>query len=157
MEEIAEKIPMGFNSKESFTKVDENSNVADRVRVEMMELKPVEINKATEEGTGGEGQTPFSEMVELYNFVYILHGKRLVKRRAPVDEIFPLKQTLRNKIQEVVIGALTVSPLPKRRLRFLPLPILLVGSLGCHFRPVCHEPLYSHALEGCREGVERFG
>jgi hypothetical protein len=64
MEEIAEKIPMGFNSKESFTKVDENSNVADRVRVEMMELKAVEINKATEEGIGGEGQTPFSEMVE---------------------------------------------------------------------------------------------
>jgi hypothetical protein len=63
-EEIAEKIPMGFNSKESFTKVDENSNVANRVRVEMMELKPVEIKKATEEGTSGEGQTPFSEMVE---------------------------------------------------------------------------------------------
>jgi hypothetical protein len=63
-EEIAEKIPMGFNSKESFTKVDENSNVVDQVRVEMMELKPVEIKKATEEGTGGESQTPFSEMVE---------------------------------------------------------------------------------------------
>jgi hypothetical protein len=63
-EEMAEKIPMGFNSKESFTKVDENSNVADRVRIDMMELKPVEIKKATEEGTGGEGQTPFSEMVE---------------------------------------------------------------------------------------------
>jgi hypothetical protein len=28
-EERAEKIPMGFNSKESFTKVDENSNAAD--------------------------------------------------------------------------------------------------------------------------------
>jgi hypothetical protein len=28
-EKIAEKIPMGFNSKESFAKVDENSNVAD--------------------------------------------------------------------------------------------------------------------------------
>jgi hypothetical protein len=64
MEEIAEKIPMGFNSNESFIKVDENSNVVDRVRVEMTELKPIEIKKATEEGTGGEGQTPFSEMVE---------------------------------------------------------------------------------------------
>jgi hypothetical protein len=155
-EEIVEKIPMGFNSKESFTKVDENSNVADRVRVEMMELKPVEIKNATE-GIGGEGQTPFSKMVELDNFVYILHGKRLVKRRVPVDEIFPLKQTLRNKIQAVIIGALTVSPLPRRRLRFLPLPILLVGSLGCHFRSFCHEPLYKHALWGCREGVERLG
>jgi hypothetical protein len=28
-EEVAEKIPMGFNSKESFTKVNEDSNVAD--------------------------------------------------------------------------------------------------------------------------------
>jgi hypothetical protein len=63
-EEIAEKIPMGFNSKEHFTKVDENSNVADRVRVEMMELKLVEIKKATEERTSGKGQTPFREMVE---------------------------------------------------------------------------------------------
>jgi hypothetical protein len=64
MEEIAEKIPMGFNSKESFTKVDKNSNVANQVRVEMMELKPVEIKKATKEGTSGEDQDPFSEMVE---------------------------------------------------------------------------------------------
>jgi hypothetical protein len=55
---------MGFISKESFTKMDENSNVADRVRVEMMELKPIEVKKATEEGTGGESQTPFGEMVE---------------------------------------------------------------------------------------------
>jgi hypothetical protein len=58
-EKIAEKIPMGFNSKESFTKVDEDSNVADRVQVEMMELKPVEIKKATEEGVGGESQALF--------------------------------------------------------------------------------------------------
>jgi hypothetical protein len=59
VEEIAEKIPMGFNSKESFTKVDKDSNVADRVWVEMMELKPVEIKKATKEGAGGESQAPF--------------------------------------------------------------------------------------------------
>jgi hypothetical protein len=123
----------------------------------MMELKPVEIKKATEEGTGGEGQTPLSKIVEWDDFVYILHGKRLAKKRAPVDEIFLLKQSLRNKIQEVVIGALTISPLPGRWLRFLPLPILLVGSLGRHFRSICHEPLYSHVLGGCREGVERFG
>jgi hypothetical protein len=51
---IAEKIPMGFNFEESFTKMDENSNVADRIRVKMMELKPIEVKKATEEETGGE-------------------------------------------------------------------------------------------------------
>jgi hypothetical protein len=63
-EEIAKKIPMGFNSKESFTKVDEDCNVADQVWVKIMELKPVEIKKATEEGAGGESQTPFREIVE---------------------------------------------------------------------------------------------
>jgi hypothetical protein len=63
-EEIAEKIPMGFNSKESFTKMDENSNVADRVGVEVMELKPVEIKKAMKERASGKSQTPFKEMVE---------------------------------------------------------------------------------------------
>jgi hypothetical protein len=30
----------------------------------MMELKPIEIKKSMEEGTGGEGQTPFCKMVE---------------------------------------------------------------------------------------------
>jgi hypothetical protein len=53
-EKIVEKIPMGFNSEESFTKMDENSNAADRIRVEMMELKPIEVKKVMEEGTGGE-------------------------------------------------------------------------------------------------------
>jgi hypothetical protein len=91
-EKIAEKIPMGFNSMESFAKVDENSNVADWVRVEVMELKPVEIKKATEERTSGESQTPFREMVEWDDFVYILHGKKLAKRRVPIDKIFSLKQ-----------------------------------------------------------------
>jgi hypothetical protein len=61
---IAEKIPMGFNSKESFTKVNEDNNVADQVQVEMMQLKLVQIKKATEEGASGESQTPFREMVE---------------------------------------------------------------------------------------------
>jgi hypothetical protein len=63
-EEIAEKVPMGFNSKKSFTKMDEDSNVAYRVWVEVMELKPVDIKKAMEERTSGESQTPFRELVE---------------------------------------------------------------------------------------------
>jgi hypothetical protein len=62
--QIAEKIPMGFNSKKSFAKMDEDSNVEDRVWVEVMELKPVEIKKAIEERTSGESQTPLRELVE---------------------------------------------------------------------------------------------
>jgi hypothetical protein len=57
----------------------------------MMELKPLETKKATEERTSGEGQSPFSEMVECDDFIYILHGERLAERRAPVDKILFLK------------------------------------------------------------------
>jgi hypothetical protein len=38
-----------------------------------------------------------------------------------------------NKIQEFIVGALNVSPLPRWQPRVFPLPILLVGFLGRHF------------------------
>jgi hypothetical protein len=64
MEKIAEKIPMGFDSEESFAEVNEDRDVEDRVWVEVLELNPVKVKKATEERTGGEGQTPFRKVVE---------------------------------------------------------------------------------------------
>jgi hypothetical protein len=48
---------MGFDSEESFAEMDEDSNMANRIRVEVMELKLVEIKKASEERARGEGQT----------------------------------------------------------------------------------------------------
>jgi hypothetical protein len=99
-----------------------------------MELKPVEIKKASEERARGEGQTPFGKMVKCDDFIHIFHGERFAKRWVPVDKIFLLKETLGNKIHEFVVGALTVNPFPRWWLRFLPLPIFLVGFLGCHFQ-----------------------
>jgi hypothetical protein len=55
---------MGFDSKKSFAKVNEDSNVSNQIWVEVMELKPVEVKKASEERARGEGQTPFSKMVK---------------------------------------------------------------------------------------------
>jgi hypothetical protein len=63
-EKQVEKIPMGFDSKKRFAKVNEDSNMANRIRVEVMGLKPVEAKKASEERARGEGQTPFSKMVK---------------------------------------------------------------------------------------------
>jgi hypothetical protein len=62
----------------------------------MMELKPVIVKEATEKGTRGEGQTLFRKMVKYDDFVNIFHGKRIMKRRAPIDKIFVLEQTLGN-------------------------------------------------------------
>jgi hypothetical protein len=77
-EKEAEKIPMGFNSEESFAEMDEDGNMANGIQVEVMELKPVEIKKVMEERARGEGQTPFGKMVKCDDFVYIFHDKRFV-------------------------------------------------------------------------------
>jgi hypothetical protein len=53
----AEKIPMGFNSEKIFAQVNKDENVANGVRIEVMELKPVIVKKAMEKRTRGEGQT----------------------------------------------------------------------------------------------------
>jgi hypothetical protein len=87
-EKKAEKIPVGFNSKKSFAKVNEDSNMANRIRVEVMELKPVEVKKASEERARGEGQTLFGKMVKCDDFVHIFHGNRFAKRGAPVDKTY---------------------------------------------------------------------
>jgi hypothetical protein len=78
-EKEAEKIPTGFNSEEGFTEMDEDCDMANGIWVEMMELKPVEIKKTTEERARGEGQTPFGKMVKCDDFVYIFHGGRFAK------------------------------------------------------------------------------
>jgi hypothetical protein len=81
-----------------------------------VELKPVEIKKASEERARGEGQTPFGKMVKCDDFVYIFHGKRFAKRGALVNKTFFLEQTLENKFHEIIVGALTMIPFPRRRL-----------------------------------------
>jgi hypothetical protein len=70
--------------------------VADRIWVEMMKLKPVVIQKASEEGTRGEGQSPFGKVEKCDDFVNILHGERLTVRGAPFDKVLFLQQPLGN-------------------------------------------------------------
>jgi hypothetical protein len=45
---------VGFDSEESFIEMDEDGNMANGIRVEVMKLKPVEIKKATEKRARGE-------------------------------------------------------------------------------------------------------
>jgi hypothetical protein len=139
---------MGFDSEEGFTEMDEDCDMENGIRVEMIEFKPVEIKKATENRARGEGQTPFGKMVKCDNFIYIFHGERFAKRGVPVNKTLVLEQSLGNKFIEIIDGALTVCPLPGRRLRLL-LPILL-RSLGCHFQ-IC-PPRVARGLRGKGRG-----
>jgi hypothetical protein len=95
-EEEAEKIPVGFDSKKSLAVIDENCNVANRIGVEMMKLKPVVKQKALKEGTRGEGQSPFGKMEKCDDFVNTFHGERFTVRGAPVDKVLLLQQPLGN-------------------------------------------------------------
>jgi hypothetical protein len=132
-EKEAEKIPIGFNFEEGFIEMDKDCDMANGIRVEVIELKPVVVKKTPEERARGEGQSPVSKMVKCDDFVHIFHGDWITKRGAPVDKTLLLEQPLENKFVEVVVGALTMSPLPGWRLRLLLLPVLL-RSLGRHFQ-----------------------
>jgi hypothetical protein len=148
-EKEAEKIPMGFDSEEGFIEMDKYCNMANGIRVEVMELKPVVVKKTPEERTRGEGQSPFSKMVKCDDFVHIFHGDWIMKRGAPVDKTLLLEQSLGKKFLEVVVGALTVSPFPGRRLHLFLLPVLL-RSLGRHFQ--IHSPRVARGLWGKGRG-----
>jgi hypothetical protein len=89
---------MGLNSKEGFIEVDENGHMADRVRVEVLQLNPEEIEKATEERTSGEGQSPFRKRAKRNDLVDAFHGERVTKGKAPIDEIPLLKKTSQHQI-----------------------------------------------------------
>jgi hypothetical protein len=78
-EEEAERIPVAFNFEKCFAKVNKDGNVANGVRVEVMELKPVIVKKATKKRTRGEGHTPFGKMVKCDDFINIFHGERFAE------------------------------------------------------------------------------
>jgi hypothetical protein len=123
--------------------------MANGIWVEKIEFKPIVVKKTPEKGTRGEGQTSFGKMVKCDDFIYIFHGERFTNGGVPIDKILILEQSLGNKLIEVVEGALTVCPLPGRRLRLLLLPILL-QFLGCHFQ--IYSPRVARGLWGKGQG-----
>jgi hypothetical protein len=125
---------MGLNSEEGFTEVDENGDMADRVGVKVLQLNPVEVEKATEERTSGEGKSSFSKRTERNDFVDAFHGERITKGKAPIDKISLLKQTSQHQICEIVARTLTNRPFASCCLRFF--QVLLVGLLRRHFKSV---------------------
>jgi hypothetical protein len=132
-----------------------NGNVADGIKVEVMELKPVVVKKAAKERTSGEGQSLFGKMVECDDFVDILHGERVTERGAPVDKVLLLQQPLGNQLFQIVKGALTVCPLRGRWLRIL-LHFLDLRLLGRHLRCAGLEILGGCGERGGEVGVGVF-
>jgi hypothetical protein len=84
MEEEAEKILVGFDSKKGFIEMDKNGNMADGIRVEVMELKPVIIKKATEERTRGEVWQNQPEVYRLKHASPLQRAPTYFKRYIPL-------------------------------------------------------------------------
>ena len=64
----------------------------------MMNMKTIEVEQASEEVIGGEGQTPSDEMFKEDNFSMILRGKGISIGRMPLHHFFILKKASGNKL-----------------------------------------------------------
>ena len=84
---MAEEVEMGADTKEGFTEVDEGGNVEDRIRIQMDQLNPIKIKKATEEVFGRQSKSSIKEVLKNNNFIGIGSGERLTKYGASPDEI----------------------------------------------------------------------
>lgn len=84
-EEKAERILVRLNAKKRLIEMDENGKMCNRVGVEMMKLQIESVKKATKKITSGEGQSPFTEVTKTNDFLLVLKGIQLMKRRAPPD------------------------------------------------------------------------
>ena len=91
MKEILEKIKVGFNPQKSFTQMNKDRDVKNRVRDQMMHLNPPMMKKASEEIRNGKTESPKSMRKKNNRFVPFLMWKRLPIRMSPMDHILGLK------------------------------------------------------------------
>jgi hypothetical protein len=107
-EEISEKVVVGFDAKKSLTEMNKDGHMGNRIGIQVVKLKTINIKKAIEKIRGREGQSLFDKMLEHDDLIYILLRIRLAERRTPLDYILTMKKTLDNKINEVISRTLTI-------------------------------------------------
>ena len=72
MKKIAKKVPVGLDSKKSFTEVDKDRDMKNGIGVQMMDLNPIEIKKALKEIRGWKSKTPLNKMLEKNKLINII-------------------------------------------------------------------------------------
>ena len=131
MKEILEQIKVGLNPQESFAKMDEDRNVENGVRGQMMHLNPPMVKEASEEIRNGKTKTLKNIRKENNRFVSTLMRKRFPLGPTPMDHTPGLKKMFSHKIQKMGVSTLTRLP---------PMDLRLANS------SVVHLPLYSRSL-----------
>ena len=111
MKEILEKIKVGFNPQKSFTQMNKDRDVKNRVRDQMMHLNPPMMKKAPEEIRNGKIEAPKNMGMKNNRFIEPLMRKRLPIRSPPMDHVLGLKKVTLYQIQKMGVGTLTRLPL----------------------------------------------
>ena len=104
MEEILEQVEMGLLPQESFAKMNEDRNMENRVRGQVMHLNPPILKETTEEVRNRKTEASKNIRKENNRFVVPLMRKRFTHGPTPMDHALMLKKVLSHKIQKVGVG-----------------------------------------------------
>jgi len=91
MEEILEKIKVGLNPQESFTQMNKDRDVKNRISGQMMHLNPPMMKKTSKEIINQKIEAPKNIRKKNNRFVSFLMGKILPIRTPPMDNVPRLK------------------------------------------------------------------
>ena len=111
MEEILKQIKVGLDPQKSLAKMNENRDVENRVRGQVMHLNPPMEKEAPEEIGNRKTEAPKNIRKENNRFVSFLMGKRFPHRSTPMDHASRLKKMTLHQIQKMGVGTLTRLPL----------------------------------------------
>ena len=101
MEEILKQIKVGLDPQKSLAKVDENRNVKNGVRGQVMHLNPPMEKEAMEEIKNRKTEAPKNMRKKNNRFISTLMGKRFPHRSTPMDHAAGLKKILSHQIQKM--------------------------------------------------------
>ena len=94
MEEILEKIEVGLDPQESFTKMDKDRDVKNRIRGQVMHLKPPMVKKTPKEVRNRKTKTTKNMGMKNNGFTQPFMRKRLSLGSPPMDLLPGLKKVL---------------------------------------------------------------
>ena len=98
MKEILEKIKVGLNPQKSFTQMNKDQDVKNRVRGQVMHLNPPMMKKISEKVRNGKTEAPKNMRKKNNRFVPFLTSKGLPNGSMPMDHVPGLKKMTLNQI-----------------------------------------------------------
>ena len=110
MKEILNKVEVGLNPQKSFTKMDKDRDVKNRIRGQVMHLNPPVMKKAPEEIRNQKIEATKNIRKKNNRFIFFLMRKRLPIRTPPMDNVLGLKKMLLYQSKQVGVGTHTRLP-----------------------------------------------